>query len=323
MRYCWLVVLLCATLAAAQGAPGSTPQRPASPGPAPAPATVAPDAAVITVEGYCAATESGKVQLQSALAAPCKMVITREQFERLTKALYPQGAPADMSRFAHAWAQYLVASNDAVKLGLDKNPETATLMDYMRLQVLSTVLQHHYREEVQKLSDGDLQKYYNDNVAMFEEVQVERIYVPKTLDGQKQDEAAVRALADKLHARAVAGEPFDTLQKDAYGASKQAPPPTKVGPVRRGTGMATTLETQIFALKVGDISPVIDEPNGCYVIRMVGRRTLQFADVKDQIQKDLEQKKFAELMKGVLELRPVLNPAYFNPPPPQGQVSPQ
>ena len=321
MRYCWLVVLLCVTLAAAQGAPGSTPQRPAAP--APAPATVAPDAAVVTIEGYCPATESGKVQLQSALAPPCKMVITREQFERLAKALYPQGAPADMSRFAHAWAQYLVASNDAVKLGLDRSPETATLMDYMRLQVLSTVLQHHYRDEVQKITDGDLQKYYNDNVAMFEEVQVERIYVPKTLDGQKQDDAAVRAQADKLRARAAAGEAFDTLQKEAYGSAKQAPPPTKVGPVRRGTGMATTLETQIFALKVGEVSSVIDEPNGCYIIRMVGRRTAPFTEVKDQIQKDMEQKKFSELMRGVIELQPVLNPAYFSPPAAQGQAPPQ
>ena len=322
MRYCWLFVLMCATLAAAQGAPGSTPQRPASPAPAAVPATVAPDAAVITVEGYCPATESGKVQLQSALAPPCKMVVTREQFERVLKALDAQATPADQSRFAHAWAQYLVASNDAVKLGLDKSPETATLMEYMRLQVLSTVLQHHYREEVQKLSDGDLQKYYNDNVATFEEVQVERIYIPKTLDGQKQDEAAVKALADKLRARAVAGEAFDTLQKEAYGASKQTPPPTKVGPVRRGT-MPPSLETQIFALKVGEIGQVIDEPNGLYIVRMVGRRTPPFAEVKDKMLKDLEQKKYSELMKGVIELRPVLNPAYFNPPPPQGQVPPQ
>ena len=320
MRYCWLVVLLCATLAAAQGAPGSTPQRPATP--APAPGVVAADAAVITVEGYCAATESGKVQLQSALAPPCKMVITREQFERLAKALYPQNTPADMSRFAHAYAQYLVAGNDAVKLGLDKDPETSILMDYMRLQVLSTVLQHHYRDEVEKISDGEMQKYYNDNVAQFEEVQVERIYVPKTLDGQKQDEAAVKALSEKLRGRAVAGEAFDTLQKEAYGSSKQAPPPTKVGPVRRGT-MNATLESQIFALKVGDISQVIDEPNGCYIVRMVGRHTLSFTDVKDQIQKQLEQQKFSQLMKGVMELQPVLNPAYFNPPPPQGQVPPQ
>lgn len=321
MRYLWLVVLLCATLAAAQGAPGSTPQRPASPAPAAA-APVAPDAPVITIEGYCAATESGKVQLQSALAPPCKMVVTREQFERLAKALNPQGAPADMSRFARAYAQYMVAGNDAIKLGLDKSSETATLMDYMRLQALAMVLQHHYRDEVQNLSDADLQKYYNDNVAQFEEIQIERLYVPKTLDGQKQDDAAVKALAEKLRARALAGEPFDTLQKEAFGASKQTPPPTKVGPLHHGN-LPNALETQIFALKVGEISPVADEQGGCFVFRMVGRRTPPFAEVKDQIHKQLEQKKFTDLMKGVLELQPVLNPAYFNPAPPQGQAPPQ
>jgi parvulin-like peptidyl-prolyl isomerase len=321
MRYLGCVVLLCATLAAAQGAPAAKPQAPTAPAAAPA-GPVAPAAAVITVEGYCAATESGKVQLQNALAPPCKVVVTREQFERLIKALYPQGAPADMSRFAHAYAQYLVASNDAIKLGLDKSPEMATLMDYMRLQVLATVLQHHYRDEVQKISDGELQTYYNDNVAQFEEVQLERLFLPKAVDGQKQDEAAVKAQAEKLRARAAAGEAFDTLQKEAWGANKQAIPATKVGPIRRG-GMAAALETQIFALKVGEISPVIDQPAGCYVVRMVGRRTLPFPEVKDQIQKQLEQKKFADLMKNVLQLQPVLNPAYFNPPSPQGQAPPQ
>jgi hypothetical protein len=316
MRHLCLVVLLCATLAAAQGAPPTTPQHPAAP--APAPATVGPNDAVITIEGYCAATESGKVQLQSALAPPCRMVITREQFERLVKAIAPEGKPAEMSRFAHAYAQYLVAGNNAIKLGLDKSPDTATLMDYMRLQVLSTVLQHHYRDEVKNISEAELQTYYNNNVGQFEEIQLERLYVPKTLDGQKRDDATVKAQADALRARAAAGEAFDALEKEAFGASKQTPPPTKVGPLRHGT-LPSALENQIFALKVGEMSSVVDEPGGYFVFKMVGRRTLPFADVKDQIQKQLEQDKFTELMKAILELRPVLNPAYFTTPAPAPQ----
>lgn len=312
MRFFGLIVLLCATLAAAQGAPAAAPQRPPA-------AAVAQDAAVITVEGYCAATESGKVQLQNALAPPCKTVVTRAEFERLAKAISPQSSPADMTRFAHAYAQYIVAGNDAIKLGLDKSPEMAILMDYMRLQVLSTVLQHHYREEVQSISDADLQKYYNDNVALFEEIQIERLYIPKAVDGQKQDEAALKVQAEKLRARAAAGESFDALQKEAFGASKEALPPTKLGPVRRGAS-AGALENQIFALKTGEISPVLDEPAAFLVIRMVGRRTLPFPEVKDQIQKQLEQKKFADLMKGVLELKPVLNQNYFTTP---AQAAPQ
>lgn len=317
MRYLCLVVLLCATLAAAQGAPGTTPQRPAAPAPV-APAPVAPDAPVITIEGYCPATESGKVQLQNALAPPCRMVVTREQFESLAKAISPQANPAEMSRFAHAYAQYMVAGNDAVKLGLDKNPEAATLMDYMRLQVLSTVLQHHYQDEVKNISDAELQGYYNDNVAQFEEIQIERLYVPKTLDGQTRDDATVKAQAEALRARAASGEAFDALQKEAFGASKQTLPTTKPGPLRRGA-LPTPLENQIFALKVGDVSSVVDEPSGCFVFKMVGRRTLPFADVKDQIHKELEQKKFTELMRAILELKPVLNPSYFTTPAPAPQ----
>ncbi|HXZ28280.1 MAG TPA: peptidylprolyl isomerase [Terriglobales bacterium] len=317
MRYLALLALLCATLAAAQGAPGTTPQRPAAPAPV-APAPVAPDTPVITIEGYCPATESGKVQLQNALAPPCRMVVTREQFERLAKAISPEAKPAEMTRFAHAYAQYMVAANDAIKLGLDKSPEAATLLDYLRLQALSTVLQNHYRDDVKNISDAELQSYYNDNVAQFEEIQLERLYVPKAVNGQRQDEAAVKAKAEALRARAAAGEAFDALQKEAWGTNQQAPPPTKVGPLRRGA-MPTPLENQIFALKVGEISPVLDEQPGYYIIRMIGRRTLPFADVKDQIHDQLEKKKFADLMRGVLELKPALNPSYFTTPAPGSQ----
>jgi len=180
------------------------------------------------------------------------------------------------------------------------------------------VLQNHYRDDVKNISDAELQSYYNDNVAQFEEIQLERLYVPKAVNGQRQDEAAVKAKAEALRARAAAGEAFDALQKEAWGTNQQAPPPTKVGPLRRGA-MPTPLENQIFALKVGEISPVLDEQPGYYIIRMIGRRTLPFADVKDQIHDQLEKKKFADLMRGVLELKPALNPSYFTTPAPGSQ----
>src|SRR5262249_59674649 len=123
---------------------------------------------------------------------------------------------------------------------------------------------------------AEIEKFYNDNKAAFEEAIVRRLMIPKPAatppsappaSGSEAkpaesaspqpapDEAAQKAYAEKARERAVAGEDFDKIQSDAFLFYKTtiAPPTTVLGPRRRGT-LPPDQESAVFALKPGDVS---------------------------------------------------------------------
>ena len=180
MRFQWFVPIMLVCLAwgqaAAPPAPVDHPAQPAQVDPdAPGATTKAPDVAptepVLTIKGLCqdSAKEGGS----------CQTVLTREQFEKLANALQPNMSPPIKRQLAGAYAKMLTMSAAAEKKGLDKEPQFEQMLSFARMQILSQVLSRNLQEEAQKVSDDDIQKYYDENKKGFEEADFLRIYVPK------------------------------------------------------------------------------------------------------------------------------------------------
>jgi len=261
MSYKWFVILLLATLAFGQAAPVPAPPTPNQPAATatekPAEPQVAPTDPVITVPGVCAdASKTGDA---------CKTVITKEQFEKLANSLQPNMPPPMRRQLAAIYSRALAMSAAAEKRGLDKLPQYEEILRYARMQILSQQLTRDLQEESQKVPDPDIEKYYKDNAGAFEEATLLKIFVPKSkqipppkpaarsakagaaaakpavkenpIDPAAREKAAQEAMtkvAADLHARAVKGEDFDTLQKEAFVSAglKGSAPPTKMEKVR-------------------------------------------------------------------------------------------
>ena len=164
-------------------------------------------------------------------------------------------------------------------------------------------------------SDAEIDKYYKDNPSAFEEVTLQRLFIPKAVASKDKpvDATTEKAAAEKLHARAVAGEDFDKLQKAAYvgNANPQAAPNTQMGGRRRG-GLPPDQEGAIFALKQGGVSELYDTPGGYTVYKLIGKRTVPLAETKDEISRKLQQQKFKDAMTALTGSAPIsLNEAYF------------
>ena len=340
MRSQYLVCLLLAGLAYGQAAPPATPpaagakaDQSASAVPDKAPEVkVGPDDPVITLKGFCAdASQQGEA---------CKTVITREQFEKLSEALQPGMAPAMRRQLATAYARMLRMSSAAEKRGLDKDAKYDEMMQFARMQILSQQLNHALQEDSGKVSDADIENYYKKNEASYEQATFARIVVPraKQIAAAKTDEkaggktpvkaaaeqppteeqrkAAAEAMtkvADALRARAVKGEDFDKLQKEAYAAAGLTGnlPNTKMEKVR-----ATALPANhhaIMDLKPGEVSEVISDPNSeHYIYKLVSKETLPLDTVKTEIRGAISSQRYRDSMQS-FQGNVDLNDAYFGP----------
>jgi hypothetical protein len=148
--------------------------------------TVAPDAAVITIQGICdtpaAKAAAGSAQPKSA----CKTVITRAQFEGLASALQPNMNPAMKRRLADLYPKMLVMAHEARKRGLENDPKYKEILQFAKLQILSQELSRSLKDESEKIPDADIEKYYKDNMSAFQQADMKRLFIPK----EKQTESA-------------------------------------------------------------------------------------------------------------------------------------
>ena len=293
--------------------PGETEQTAAKPAPPP----VAPEAAVITVKGVCDADKAGKPE--------CQTVVSKAEFEKLAGTL--EVPEARKRQLAEAYGRLLYLSHEAEKRGLDKGPRFEESMRFRRMQALAEQLSKNLLDEANKIPDADAEKFYKDNPEAFEEAELLRVFVPRmkttvpAKDGkaptdaeQKANEEAMKKEADALHAKAVAGEDFDALQKAAFtaGGLKATPPSAKLGKIRR-TGLPPE-HAKVFDLKAGEVSAVIPDTGGYFIYKLISKQEAPLASVKEEIHNTLVGQKMKDAQAQFQSSStPVLNEAYFGP----------
>jgi hypothetical protein len=286
---------------------------------------VAPDTPVITINGSCENPPADK-----ASDSNCKTVITRAEFEKIMDAVQPNMPPRARRQFATRYSNALVMSQKAHEMGLDQGPKFEERMNLARIQILSQALSQAVQEKAAQISDKDIEDYYQNNTAAYEEVDLQRIFVPHSQllpaskiklseaaeqKRQKDAEEVMEKEADKLRARAAAGEDFTKLQAEAFQLAglKTKPPTTKMGKERRSN--LPPAQASIMELKTGEISKVFSDQSG-YFIYKIGVKDVQPLDdkVKEEIRGTMRTQRVQEQMQTVQKsATPTLDEAYFGP----------
>lgn len=265
-------------------------------------AKISPEMAVITIKGLCdkSASPSG---------VPCQTVVTRAQFEKLTNALLPNMKPSLQLQVAHAYPDLLEMAQAAQARGVDKDPRFQERLAFASLQILSQELVRQIDEESSHVSDKDIADYYRDHAADYRTVTMERIFIPKE-QGDSSDK--MLRVAEDLRAKAVAGEDFMTLQKQAYAAAgmTEVPPNPSLGNVKSGS--LPQNHASVLDMKAGKVSHVLADSTGYYVYKLDSREIQTLDQAKNEIHKILQNRRKEQLMQ---ELRrpftTELNPSYF------------
>ena len=312
---------------------------------APATSTVGPNDPVITIRGLCDTpagrrdtARAGKVANSVAAKTPadCKTIITRAQFEFLANALQPKMAPAMKKKLAELYPTMIVMSHTAQKRGYENSPQFKKLMEFSRIQVLSAQLNRAVQKESENVSAADIEKYYQENPAAFEQLSLQRIFVPKGKPPQpendKRIEGAAAAVksdgdvakkeAESLQARAARGEDFDKLQKEALDfAGLTAPAPSTT--VKAAASEFSAAQHAVLDLKPGEVSHVLEEREAYLIYKFVGKEQRPLDDKsRADIQSTLAHQRFQSTMDQLhKDFVTTLSDAYFGSGPAQTNSS--
>jgi len=290
-----------------------------------------PDAPVITIEGLC--DQLTTTAAKSASSA-CKTIVTREQFERLVDSLDPHMKPTYRRALADAYPRMLLFSKKAREIGLDKDPRYSRMMKWASLQTLGNTLSLQMQEKAGDISDAEIEQYYQHNPAQFRQCDLQRILVPEhkqqpladVANTSPADEAAMKAEAEKLQARAAAGGDFIALQQEAYAVAGLTSHPPNVNLGKRTFGRLPKEHEKVFDLQPGQVSELFSGPNGFYIYKVVSVQVAPLSQARAQIRQTLQSERLqasAESMFGSASAK--TNDAYFGSPAPmaQGEPAPQ
>jgi hypothetical protein len=366
MRKSWLLCVLLGTLAWGQAAPsappppqlGQAPMANENKPPVDTSAAVPAEAAVLTIDGVCPpqpktsaakgatakpASTAAKDADAKTSASGCKTIITKAEFEKLVGALAPNPTPQQKKQLAGVLPRVIAMSTAAKKEGLDKTAQYDETVKFVKMQVLTNQLQRKIQEQASDIKPEEIEKYYRDHPEMFDQYNVDRIFVPRTkqvdaeakeedekdeklTDEQKKakeaaekaktDEAeqAMTKLADDLRTRAAAGEEMGKLQKEAFDAAgmKIESPTVNLPNVRR-TGLPPA-HAAIFDLKQGEVSQVISDAGGHYIYKMNSKTEMPLDQAKNEIHGKMQNDRMREKMDSLNNSFKVeTNEAYFGP----------
>jgi hypothetical protein len=315
-----LTNLLLGAMACAQAAG----QSPANQGSAPPPGNLvekAPDTPIITIRGLCDKAKPGET------GSNCNDVVTRAEFEKMLGTVQPDMPLALRRRYALRYANALVLAQRAHEMALDQGPEFEEHMRLARIEVLSEELNQALQKKYSAVSDQDIENYYRSGAASYEEADLQRIYVPRiqqlpTPKGElsasedknrtQESENIMKAEADKLHARAAAGEDFDKLQDEALKLAgiKSAPAKTSMKKVVRGS--LPPSQVSAMDLKTGEVSPVLSDRSGYFIYKMGEKDIKPLNDVRDEIRDTLSAQRTQQAMQAIQQsASPALDEGYF------------
>jgi peptidyl-prolyl cis-trans isomerase SurA len=110
-------------------------------------------------------------------------------------------------------------------------------------------------------------------------------------------------LANEVHDKLVAGEPFDSMAVKYSTDTNTASQGGDLGWLR-AEDLPEFFQDVLKEMSPGEISPVLREPSGFRIVKLLEReqaRPYDFEEVRDELQNLLEQEKMASMYDGYLE----------------------
>ena len=182
----------------------------------------------------------------------------------------------------------------------------------MKSQIRKGIAIQHFLDKMTlgkvEVTEEEIKAYYDSHTNFFkkpEQVRASHILIKVEPGASEKNKAKARQKIEKIRQRLVKGEDFGALAREF----SQCPSSARGGDLnyfgRRQ--MAKPFEDAAFALKVGELSDVVETRFGYHLIKVTGRKpasTYSYKDMKDRIRKNLMREKIrGEVSNYVQELK--------------------
>jgi peptidyl-prolyl cis-trans isomerase SurA len=223
-----------------------------------------------------------------ALRIALDQVVAERLFDGQAAALGVDVTDADVSSAIEEIKKRNQLDDAALAQALDQQGmDAATFRKAVRRDLESMRILHVKVRNRVKVTDEDVKAYWQSHPQEFkvgEEVHVRHAFVAVPAGATPEERGRAEAKAEKIVARARAGEDFAALARDQSEAPT-AKEGGDLGWLTRGTVQAE-LEKAAFALQPGQVSGLVPTRSGIHVIKVEGRRgggVRAFEEVREEI----------------------------------------
>jgi len=251
---------------------------------------------------------------------------TMGDFKRTYATLPPaqqQMAIRNREQFLHQWEMLRKLTKMAEVSKLDEQSPYKEQIEYARMNVLAMAQIGAAMNQI-SVEPGEIVKYYDSNKRKYTQVRVKAIYIAFSDDaasgtkGKKPlTEAEAKAKATKLLDAAKGGADFVKLVKDNSEDETSRDKGGDFATLRYGDNVPDAFRVAVFALKQGEVSEPLKQPNGFYLLRAEEVTVRPLSEVRDEIYNELKSTRSNEWMsKTNQEVKvQIVNPAFANLPP--------
>lgn len=200
---------------------------------------------------------------------------------------------------------------DQIKGVLDLNANYKKLLDdagvdeaYLKETIKKDLMVQKYREKFEediKVTDKEIEAYYNENKDSFKEESVEAYHIlvttvdenGKAVDDAKKEE--LKAKADGLLEKVKAGEDFEKLAKENSDDQSTGKKGGYLGYFTREDKNVEFTKV-VFGLNKDEVSDVFETPFGYEIVKVTDKKTEQkeLDDVEDEIVSKILADKYLE-----------------------------
>jgi peptidyl-prolyl cis-trans isomerase C len=215
----------------------------------------------------------------------------------------------DPKEFMRQYAMMQLFSQQATERKLDEQSPYKERLAYARMQILVQCMMDDANKHFTILPD-DQRKMYEERKARYTQASLKAIYIAFSSGLVKPDdekakklptEAAAKTKAEALYKQLQAGADFAKLVKENSDDPTSAAKDGDFGTIKQSDGIPEEIKSTIFALKQGEVSKPVRQPNGFYIFKVSSLEVEPYEKVKDDLFKDLQQESFQkwfEKMRG-------------------------
>src|ERR1035438_5521394 len=255
--------------------------------------------------------------------------LTMGEFKRIYEALPPanqQMALRNRAQWLHQWELLRKLTKMAEDAKLDEQSPYKENLAYARMNVLATA-EIGAAINLIVVEPAEIVKYYDSNKRKYTHVRVKAIYIAFSDDAASDSkgkgkrpltEAEAKAKAGKLLAAIKGGADFVKLVKENSDDETSREKDGDFATLHASDNIPDAFRAAVFALKQGDVSEPLKQPNGFYLLRAEEVTVRPLSEVRDEIYTELKNIRSDEWLRGMdreAQVR-ILSPEFIAPAPP-------
>jgi parvulin-like peptidyl-prolyl isomerase len=231
---------------------------------------------------------------------------TAADLDKILAVLSPaqqQTYAKDRKEFVKQLARLMHLSQLAEKDKLDQQSPVKEQLELARMTMLSNV-EINDRQHRMIVTDEERKQFFEAHkVDRYSRAKVKIIYVafnpnptaePDSKGKKPLTEAEAKARAEEILKKIRAGGDFVKLVKEYSDDPISAAENGDFGPIKRSDDIDQQIKSAVFALKAGEVSEPVRQPNGFYIFRLEENVSEPFEGLKNQIFTELQNEKLRQ-----------------------------